>query len=486
MARIAFVQNLGFEYLGVMYLSALLKKNGHSVEAFIEHGQGKEKLAEEVNGFAPDIIGFPCLSSSQEWVISMARFCKRKSPGARIILGGPHPTFFPEVIEEEAVDIICRGEGEYALLELADKFDKGEDYTGILNLWVKEGGRVARNEVRPLIENLDELPFPDRGLYIRRYPFLEKSQKAFLTGRGCPFSCTYCFNHVFKKIYQNKGRLVRMRSADNIIREIKETAAGGKLKTVLIQDDTFGLERVKTLEFLEKYAQEVRLRFICLLRADLVDEAMVAALKKAGCLNAFFGIESGDETLRNLLLKKSVSDEQIYRTASLLKKYGIAFRTYNMFGLPGETLEQAFKTVEMNIKVRTDYPWSALFQAFPGTEMGQYAKEHGLLEGENEKKEFAPSFFMQSSLRLKDKRQIMNLHLLFFYAVKFPVLFPLIKRTLKWRLGPFYHFLFLAGYAYSFKMSEGISVFEMLRIARNNIANFIFNGSKKGEAVCTG
>jgi radical SAM superfamily enzyme YgiQ (UPF0313 family) len=209
------------------------------------------------------------------------------------------------------------------------------------------------------------------------------------------------------------------------------------------------------------------------LRADLTDEELVKALKDAGCMNAFFGIESGSEAMRNLLLKKEISDEQIYRSASLLKKYRIRFRTYNMFGLPGESLEEAFKTVELNIKIKTDYPWSALFQPFPVTQMGEYARDHGMLEGDAS--EFKPSFFMQSSLKLKEKREILNLHLLFFWAVKFPFLFPLIKRAVRFKLSFFYNFLFLLGYAYCFKMSEGISLLETARIGRNNIKNFIFN-----------
>ncbi|HTZ11837.1 MAG TPA: radical SAM protein [Candidatus Margulisiibacteriota bacterium] len=472
MARVAFVQNLAFEYLGVMYLSSLLKKNAHSVEAFIEHGQGMDKVLKELKSFDPQIIGFPCSSSSHQWVIAASRLCKKYLPQARIILGGAHPTFFPEVIEEEPVDIICRGEGEYALLELADKVDKKEDYSGVLNLWVKREGLILRNQVRPLIEDLDELPFPDRSLYAARYPFLNKSQKAFITGRGCPFSCAYCFNHAFKKIYQDKGRMVRFRSADNIIREIKDVASGGSLKTVLIQDDTFGLNKSKSLEFLKRYAKEINLRFICLLRADLTDEELVMNLKNAGCMNVFFGIESGSEPMRNLLLKKGISDEQIYRMASLLKKYRIRFRAYNMFGLPGESLEEAFKTVELNIKIKTDYPWSALFQPFPGTEMGDYARSRGMLEGDQSK--FNPSFFMQSSVRLKDKREITNLRLLFFWAVKFPFLFPVIKRAIRLRLSFLYNILFLLGYAYCFKMSEGISLLETMRIGSNNIKNFIF------------
>jgi len=473
MARIAFVQNLAFEYLGIMYLSSVLQSYGHRVEVFVEHGQGIDRLIRESKDFKPDIIGFPCTTGIHRWALRAAGLFKAKFPQAKIVFGGPHPTFFPEIIEEACVDIVCRGEGEYALSDLAVRVDRGQDYSDIANLWVKKSGRIFRNDVRPLIENLDELPFPDRNLYIKKYPFLNKSQKVFMTGRGCPFSCAYCFNHAFKKIYQDKGNMVRYRNADNVVREIREVESEGGLKTVYLQDDTFGLNRAWALEFLAKYRKQIRLPFICLLRADLVDEEIVKNLKSAGCLNVFFGVETGSQELRNLALKKSVSDEQIFETASLLKKYKIRFRTYNMFGLPNESLADAFKTVELNIKIKTDYPWSSLFQPFPGTELGSYVLEHGMLE--EDLSCFEPSFFKKSNVRLEQKSEIENLHRLFFYAVKFPFLFPLIKKGIRIRLGLFYNLLFLLGYMYSFKESEGISLIETLRLAKNNINNFIFN-----------
>lgn len=136
-----------------------------------------------------------------------------------------------------------QGEGEYALLEVANRFDEKKDLSTIENLWVKKKDRIFRNDVRPLIVNLDELPFPDRNLYVKKYPFLRKSQKVFMVGRGCPFSCAYCFNHAFKKLYHNKGSFVRYRSPDYIIAEIKEVKAQSPFRTVYFQDDTFGLEK---------------------------------------------------------------------------------------------------------------------------------------------------------------------------------------------------------------------------------------------------
>lgn len=473
MAKFAFVQNLSFEYLGVMYLSSLLKAKGHKVEVFIEHGQGKERLISELVKYGPQIVGFSCTTGSHIWAKQVALCLKARLKSCLIVFGGAHPTFFPEIINEEGVDIICRGEGEYALVELAEHIDRNADFRGILNLWVKAEGEITRNEVRPLIEHLDELPFPDRSLYISKYPFLKKSQKTFILARGCPFSCSYCFNHALKKIYHNKGSFVRYRSQDNVLAEMRQVKAEYSPRTMYIQDDTFGLNKPWAREFLLRYKKEVSLPFICLLRADLVDAQSINDLKGSGCISAFFGIESGDENLRNLILKKRLTDEQIYKCAKLLKQEGIRFRTYNMFGLPGETLKEAFKTVELNIKIKTDYPWSSLFQPFPGTELGEYVKEHKMLMGEGDC--FEPSFFKKSAVKLEQRKEIENLHRLFFFAVKFPAILPLVRRAVKIKFNSLFNLLFLLGYFYSFKQSENLSFLETSRIGFHNVRNFIFN-----------
>ncbi len=485
MARISFIQNLSYEYLGVMYLSSLLKSNGHEVDCFIEHGQGIGRLVKEVVRFNPDMAGFSCTTGVHPWSLRVARQLKKIKPDVKVVLGGPHPTFFPEIIEEAPVDMICRGEGEYALLEAAHRLDERKDLSTIENLWVKKNGQIFKNEVRPLIEDLDALPFPDRNLYVRKYPFLHKSQKAFLVGRGCPFSCAYCFNHAFKKLYHERGRFVRYRSPENIIAEIKEVRARTPFQTVYFQDDTFGLEKEWSLEFLSRYRNELGLAFICLLRADLTDETFIRSLKSSGCQRVFFGIETGSQDLRTMILKKKVSDEQILETARLLRKYEIRFRTYNMFALPGETLEDAFQTVRLNIKIKTDYPWSSLFQPFPGTELTTFARERGLIDVHSC---FEPSFFEKSLLCLPEKKEIENLHRLFFYAVKFPFLFPIIRKAIRWNLGTFYNIFFLLGYLWSFKESERISFLETIRIGLGNFRNFFHSNScvslrKKGDFI---
>lgn len=475
MARFAFIQNLTFEYLGPMCISALLKKHDHDVRAFIV-SDDEDKVLKELVAFRPDLIGFPATTGMHRWALGFARKIKEAGLPGKVVFGGPHATYFPEVIKEPQVDIICRGEGEHAVLELADKIDAGQDFTDTLSCWFKLDGRIIENEQRRLVEDLDELPFPDRELYISKYPHLKRSQKAFMGGRGCPFDCTFCFNHAFVKLYKGKGRILRHRSVDNLLAEIKEVRDRYGLKTVYMQDDTLVLNKKWIMEFAEKYKNEIGLPFVCLIRADLVDEEMAKKLKDAGCKNAFFGIETGSEDLRNLLLKKKITDEEVRNTARLLKKYRIRFRTYNMLGLPGETLEDAFKTVRLNAEIRTDYPWCALFHPFPGTELAEYARGLGLLDASEDAA--APSFFKDSILKSDYKMELVNLQKLFFYGVKFPSLIPLIKRLIKFNPNIVFEIAFLAGYAWCYLGSENITLTEMFSVGIRNVRKFFF--SKEG------
>lgn len=470
MARVAFVQNIAFEYLGVMYISSMLKKHGHTVEMFIV-GKDEDKAIGEIASFKPDLVGFPCTTGVHRWALKFAGKMKEKA-SCKVIFGGAHATYFPEVINESAVDIICRSEGEYAVLDIAEKMDRGADLTDTLNCWFKANGKIIKNDQRPLIENLDELPFPDRDLYISKYPFLKRSQKAFLGGRGCPFDCTFCFNHALIKLYKGKGKVVRYRSVDSLIAEIKEVREKYGLRTVYMQDDTFILNKKWVTEFAEKYKKEVGLPFVCLIRADLADESMIKKLSEAGCKNVFFGVEAGSEDLRNSLLKKKVTDEEIRNVAALLKKYGMKCRTYNMLGLPGETLEDAFKTVSINAEIETDYPWCALFHPFPGTELAEYAKEKGLLDASVDTAN--PSFFKDSIIKSEHKRELVNLQKLFFYGVKFPSTMPLIKRLIRLRPNIIFDLAFLASYGWCYLLSENLTLREMVSVGIRNVRGFFF------------
>jgi anaerobic magnesium-protoporphyrin IX monomethyl ester cyclase len=479
LARIAFVQNLAFEYLGVMYLSAALKQAGHQVEVFLLK-RSESDLAKQVLSFRPTLVAFSVTTGMHHWALNFASRIRGFS-NVPTIFGGPHATYFPELIENPSVDMICRGEGEQAIVELADKMETGESVHDIPNLWVKIDGEIVRNNLRPLVDDLDLLQNPDRLIYRSKYSFLNKSSAAFMAGRGCPFKCSFCFNEAARQMYKGLGRYVRLRKPENVIQEIIDARQHFKLRIVYMQDDTLLSNKAWVKEFSQLYHDQIGLPLICLLRADQVDEDSIVALKRAGLKNAFFGIESGDERIRNDVLKKGIKDEHIYAAAALLRKHSIGFRTYNMVGLPGETLDEALETMRMNASIRTDYPWCSLFYPFPGTELGRLACERGLLTEQSNDFESA-SFFRESMIQSPHARQMANLQKLFWYGVKFPVLTPLLERLIELPPNPLFDLLFLASYGISLYGSENMTLREVVSLGLKNVGRFFYGRPGKSDS----
>jgi anaerobic magnesium-protoporphyrin IX monomethyl ester cyclase len=443
--------------MGPMYLSALLKKHGHHCHLLIlsEHKNYLHEIAE----YDPDLIAFSTMTGPHNWVLKTAKAIKRNI-NKPVILGGPHPTFFPEIIHEPNVDMVCIGEGEFALLELADRLDRGEHTSGIKNLWIKKDGQIIKNELRPLVKDLDELPFPDRSLYdgctiLRSVPAMK-----FLTGRGCPYRCTFCFNHKFNELYRGLGPIVRKRGVDSLIMEIKETAQKFKLQLIRFPDDTFTVNRRWLLKFLQKYKEEINLPYTGLARANELDEDTVRMLKTSGCLNIFIGVESGNENIRNIVLNKNLTNTQIINAARLLRKYNVKFGTYNMFGLPDETLPLAYETIAFNWMLNPDYTINNIFQPYPKTEISYYAAAHGLL---NPDADYMDTMNEGSILQLKDIDRLINLCRFASLAIKYRFLMPIIKVLIKLPPNSIFKMVFDLSSAPAMRSNLNLSWFNLLK-----------------------
>lgn len=448
MTNVLFLQDVPYDYFATMQISALLKKEGHNCEVLI--WDREKDFWGEFERFSPDIVCFSVISGWHQSSLQKAKEIKERS-NALIVFGGTHPTYFPEVLEEEVVDVICRGEGDFAILELTNNLNSGKDITKIKDLWVKKNGKIYKNELRDLIEDLDLLPFLDRNIYYKRYDFLKNvTTKRFMTGRGCVANCTFCYNPTIKKMYKGKGKYVRKRSPQNMLEEIKFVKENYPLKYIRFSDDTFATEPEWVLEFIELYKNEINLPFSILARGnELLNEEVVKALKDGGCDNISWGIESGDEEYRKNVLHKFLNDDQIIKAGELLKKYKIKFSTYNMFGMPGETLEQAWNTVKINVKIKPDYPFSTVFQPYPATELKEYAEKTGVLEGEFD----VNSLGMMhdgghNPIKLQNKNEILNIQSFFWLLVKFPKSGYLIKPLLKLKPNKFFNYIekFSAGW----------------------------------------
>ena len=470
MANIVFIQNSWFDLHGLMYISGLLKNHGHKTQLLIDPAE--RNLIERLKKLSPDFVGFSIISSERLWATEWASRVKKELK-ATTILGGIDPTVCPHIIEHHSVDIVCRGEGEFPLLELLDNFDTtGEVSTDIKNLWFKKNETVTENSIRPLVEDLDTLPMVDRELYYNRYKSLRNYPiKRFMIGRGCPFNCAYCCNRMLRDIYQGKGNYVRRHRVDRVLQEIKRARKNYGMRMIDFIDDDFISDKEWLYSFLKRYSKEIKLPFSCLVRIDLVDEEIAALLKESGCTTVSFGIESGNENLRKTILKKHLSDEAIIHGASLLKKYGLKLNTYNMLNIPGETLEAGFQTVNLNVKVSTDFPWCSIFQPFPGTEFWNNLVAD---KSSEESTSFTEklNFYSSSSIQQKDRTPLMNLEKLFFYAVKFPFLEPVIRRLVHFPPNKIFQYLFLIAFAYRHSKANNMSVREEIKFNIRHIGSY--------------
>ncbi len=431
MALVLFLQRDGYESFGVMYLSAALKQRGHKAEVLIEGEEGPAFL-DKAAALKPDVVAFSVMSGLQDWASATALAVKARL-GVPVIVGGPHCTFFPEYVNDPGFDALCRGEAEDALPDFMDQLAQGRDGSTVAGFWVKTATGLVQNDLYPLRPELDSLPRPDRTIYPSRYPELTASASAeLLVARGCPYSCSFCYNQLLRGLYKGKGPYIRRHGFERILGELRELRRlRGRLEYVAFVDDLFIQDRVWLEGFLTRYRTEIGLPFMCGLRVNLVDRELVDLLADSGCRMVSFGLESGDEEIRNITLNKKISQEQIIGTAEMLAARGIRFSTFNMFNLPGETLEKARKTLALNQRIRQgNYPWSGLLQPYRGTKVFDTAERMGLIpQGET-----GANLFHSPTVRQPDTEALARFNAYFYWMVRAPwsepLLMPLVKHAI--------------------------------------------------------
>lgn len=362
---------------GIASISSVLKSHRHSVSLHhVKKEISRNSILDIIQRESPDLIAFSAVTNQIGYVETWSRWTKEEFR-IPIICGGIHTTLCPEqVIGFEGVDMVCRGEGEYPLLDLVHDLER----TDIMNLWTKEGDSIVKNPLRPLINHLDELPYPDYGLF--DYETILKDRNgdlAIIASRGCPFSCTYCCNHALKKIHEGTGKYFRLKSVDYVLKEIEMFTQRYPIKHLTFADDVFGLSKDWALEFCEKYPQKFKLEFECNARADLVDEKFIDSLKIANCTQINMGVEAGNEWLRKKVLRRNISNEQIIKAFDTAHKFGISTLAYNMIGLPYETPEMAWETINLNKRIAPSQVAVFFFYPYLGTELHELCKKEGFL-----------------------------------------------------------------------------------------------------------
>jgi len=403
---------------GVAILSSCLKREGHRTGlVHISKRIGETEFKKVVAAQGPDLIAFSFISHMFPQVKRFSAWVKEMNLPA--VHGGMHPTVAPEeCLAQEGVNVIIRGEGEGAIVDICSAMESGKTLKTIPNVWTREGGDIYRNPPRPLIDNLDNLPYPDYDLF--DYENLEEGfvHKIFVTqaSRGCDYSCTYCCNPLLRNLYRDSGRFLRHYSVNRLLDEIE---AGLKrypsLKEVRFYDDTLTQDKGWFKEFALKYKERVGLPYSGNERVENIDEDSAARLKESGCVSLDLGVESGSQFIRQRYMNRRMTNEKIIEAFRILRSCGIKTNSFNILGMVGETPATALETIKLNSRIRPAVVFNAYFYPFKGTEAYEMVKERNYAVDED-----VGSFFERPAVALDTikRRQLVFFYKYFYLLMK--------------------------------------------------------------------
>ncbi len=379
-----------YQPLNLMYLCALLKKEGHFV-AIIDYEVEPKKIKEiykDLQRGQYDVIGITSMTPSYPNACFIARLIKKRMPWISIIFGGTHTSILPEEVlfENPAVDYVIRGEGEITVLELLKVLESKDlsKLSLIQGLSFRTNSTIIHNPERTIIADLDTLPFPDRmSVKKENYkgplsPGLYRNNKnryaEVYTSRGCPYQCKFC------SIRLVMGSRCRWRSIDNIMKEIDDLVQNQCYNYIFFHDDNFALDRTRILTLCAELKKR-KILWSCLSRVDHVDEYLLRKMREAGCDKIAFGVESGSRRLLNAI-KKNTTPMQIVEAFRLAKKYHIKTQAYLMVGHPSETKEDIKKSISLMKRINPDFLFVSVFTPYPGTSYYEEAiKKHYIQNG---------------------------------------------------------------------------------------------------------
>ena len=394
----------------------------------------RECLHQKLFEYKPDLCAFSLMTSERDLSRKLADYIKEYDNNIPIIWGGIYPTSSPEeAISYSSVDYICLYEGIEALSELLDAIENKKDTTKIKNIYEKKNGKIIRNEIRSKFQGLNSLPYLDWEIFDKR-KFLRPFKGKIITGGefmsiiGCPNRCTYCMNNWLNK----EDRRIRFYSPKRIIEEIKYLKVKYSLDFLTFRDDDFLLRPMNDfVEFAELYRNEIHLPFAIQTNSKSVTEEKVRILKSMSLNSVNIGIETGDEYIRREVLKRIDSFEEVENAFRLFNEAGIETHALNMIGLPTETRETIFKTIEYNRKIKPTVSYVSIFYPFERTELYDLCVEKKWFKP-GKKKQIDILRFSALNLPEISKEEVEGLNKCFTMYVKLPKSFRrLIERAEK-------------------------------------------------------
>jgi len=375
--RIAGIQ---FPPLTLLFVATCLKKAGHKVTLIDAASLGiqVDGLKKIIPEFDAAIVLTSSMTIKEDAEILLE--LKKNNNGLRTIIFGSQPTFMPEhSLAREGIDIVVRREPEAIVVELINAFEKNDgSWKNVLGIGFKDdsdGNKVKINEYHAFIENLDELPFPDRTMLAKDIDYFNPVVKripytTMFTSRGCPGRCIYCSSPSFY------GRTIRMRSSNSVIEELKIIQSQG-YREVFFRDEIFTVSRQRVVEICEGILKNnIDLTWICSARIGTVDKALLQLMKKAGCHLIRFGVESGAQQILDAI-QKDITIEQTEQAFKWVHEVRLDTHAHLMLGMPGETLKTINRSIAFVKKIDPTIITVGLCTPYPGTKLfDSVYKEH--------------------------------------------------------------------------------------------------------------
>ncbi len=386
---------LEWTQFGISYISAYLQQAGHQTRLLVLTRKSPlDSIDQAIAEFQPGVVACTAVSSEYLFVEQTGQYLKERYPELFLLVGGAHVSLAPDEIMLETFDALCIGEGEQATLELVNCLENNQPFTAIPNLWVKESGVIYKNPTRPFLQDLDALPFPDRGMWqdwvdTGFYP--DQFRPAVLLGRGCPFICTYCSNHALKELAS--GAYVRLRSPENVAAEVCAVAGlYPEAQEIYLEIETFGADLGWAHELCAQLAalnasrlQPLHFGVNLRIYPRLIDklEPLFEDLHRANFSSINIGLESGSERVRKQVLRRNYSNQDVTQAVAAAKKYGLKVSFFNIIGLPGETIADFNETVRMNRLCQPDHHYTSIFYPYPGTDLYHLCESQHLLPADH-------------------------------------------------------------------------------------------------------
>jgi len=370
--------------LGLGYLSSYLKANGVEVQLIDAAAMryDRRRVLAAIGRYHPDIVGISTTTPGYTRAARLAAGVKEEL-GLPTVVGGPHVTSLAqETLSRPEFDYGVMGEGEITLLELLNTLEHGGDLSRVNGIAYKEDGHVKQTAKRDYIRDLDSLPFPDRDSLppLSAYHPSPSSYRrlplgTMVTSRGCPHHCVFCDRSVF-------GNLYRARSATNIADEMEELVQKHHAREIRFWDDTFNLLPKRVFQICDEIrSRGLDVEWSCVARVSNMTAEVLAAMRRAGCWQVDYGVETGNpDVLRGI--HKGITMDLVRRTVRLSKSAGLRVRAFFMLGLPGETEATMRQTIDFAKSLDLDVAVFHTTTPLPGTELYQGAKDRGELSSD--------------------------------------------------------------------------------------------------------